>query len=249
MFAYMPLEPFVNAADRDYWNRKLQEGLSVDFDQPNFERQLRVYIKAVLSSPQEAAATAFLSRRPYAPVEPDTQGGEEPVATSWIVLAAMLSHSLSSGSVHITSRSSEQYPKIQCNYYSNEFDLEVHARIMKGLLHLAATEPLSRCIKQGGRREPPLDLDSPLDEFKAALRAYAGTNYHPVGTCSMLPEKGGGVVDSKLKVYGTENVHVVDASVIPVIPRANIIATVYAVAERAADILLEDLQSQPGSSK
>jgi choline dehydrogenase-like flavoprotein len=249
-FAYMPLQPFVNTAERDDWNQKLQESLLVDSSQTHFERRLREYIKAVLSSPQEAAATAFLSRKPYAPVEPDTQGGgDEPVTTNWVILAAMLSHSLSSGSVHVTSRSPDQHPKIQCNYYSNEFDLEVHARIMKGLLHLAATEPLSRCIKQGGKREPPLNLDSSLDEFKAALRAYAGTNYHPVGTCSMLPEKSGGVVDSKLKVYGTENLYVVDASVMPVIPRANIITTVYAVAERAADILLEDVQLQPGLLK
>ena len=248
-FAYMPLQPFIDAAERDDWSRKLQESLLANSSQTHFEQQLREYIKEVLSSPQEAAATAFLSRRPYAPVELGVQGGgEEPIATNWVVLAAMLSHSLSNGSVHITSCFPEQRPKIQCNYYSNDFDLEVHARIMKGLLKLAATEPLSKCIKQGGNREPPLNLDSSLEDVKTALRAYAGTNYHPVGTCSMLPEKDRGVVDSKLKVYGTENLHVVDASVMPVIPRANIITTVYAVAERAADILLEDVQLQPVSS-
>ena len=53
----------------------------------------------------------------------------------------------------------------------------------------------------------------------------------------MLPEKMGGVVDEKLKVYGTNNVRMVDASVFPIIPRANIITMVYATAEKAADVI------------
>ena len=57
----------------------------------------------------------------------------------------------------------------------------------------------------------------------------------------MLPEDLGGVVDDKLRVYGTKNVRVVDASLIPVIPRGNIITTVYAAAEKAADIIGQDL--------
>jgi choline dehydrogenase-like flavoprotein len=57
----------------------------------------------------------------------------------------------------------------------------------------------------------------------------------------MTPEEDGGVVDARLKVYGTANVRVVDASIFPIIPRGNIISTVYAVAEKAADIILQDL--------
>jgi len=53
----------------------------------------------------------------------------------------------------------------------------------------------------------------------------------------MLPRAKGGVVDGKLVVYGTENLRVVDPSIFPLIPRGNIISTVYAVAERAVDII------------
>lgn len=53
----------------------------------------------------------------------------------------------------------------------------------------------------------------------------------------MLPREKGGVVDSDLIVYGTENLRVVDASIFPLIPRGNIMSSVYAVAEKAADII------------
>jgi choline dehydrogenase-like flavoprotein len=54
----------------------------------------------------------------------------------------------------------------------------------------------------------------------------------------MLPREMGGVVDDQLKVYGTRNLRVVDASVFPLEPAGNIQATVYAVAERAADLII-----------
>lgn len=55
----------------------------------------------------------------------------------------------------------------------------------------------------------------------------------------MLPRELNGVVDSTLKVHGVENVRVVDASAIPLISTANLQATVYAFAERAADLIKE----------
>lgn len=57
----------------------------------------------------------------------------------------------------------------------------------------------------------------------------------------MLPREKGGVVNEKLILYGIDNLRVVDASIFPLIPRGNIISTVYAVAEKAADIIKEGL--------
>ena len=48
------------------------------------------------------------------------------------------------------------------------------------------------------------------------------------------------VVDEPLRVYGTTNLRIVDSSVMPLIFRGNIQTTVYAVADRAVDIMKED---------
>ncbi|KAK3347231.1 glucose-methanol-choline oxidoreductase [Lasiosphaeria hispida] len=60
---------------------------------------------------------------------------------------------------------------------------------------------------------------------------------HPAGTCAMMPEGDGGCVSHKLRVYGVSGLRVVDASVLPLIPGAALQATVYAVAEKAADLI------------
>jgi choline dehydrogenase-like flavoprotein len=109
---------------------------------------------------------------------------------------------------------------------------------------LAQNNAFAPMIKPSGAQYPlPLDVAA----AKVFLKRTATTNYHPCGTCAMIPEKDGGVVDTKLRVYGTTNVRVVDASVFPIIPRGNIVSTVYAVAEKAADILWEDLGLQSGN--
>jgi choline dehydrogenase-like flavoprotein len=78
---------------------------------------------------------------------------------------------------------------------------------------------------------------SNLDYAKEIVKERLFTCFHPAGSCAMLPKESGGVVDSELKVYGTKNLRVVDASIFPLEPSGNIQAAVYAVAEKAADLI------------
>lgn len=80
---------------------------------------------------------------------------------------------------------------------------------------------------------PDLANDALLEIYvKVGLK----TNYHPSGTAAMMPRDMGGVVDPNLVVYGTSNLRVVDAGMIPLLPGSHIAPAVYAVAEKVRDI-------------
>jgi len=66
------------------------------------------------------------------------------------------------------------------------------------------------------------------------------------GTAAMLPREEGGVVDANLKVYGTANVRVVDLSVLPIHLSSHPQTIAYAIAEKAADVIL-GAQAGPAS--
>jgi choline dehydrogenase len=79
--------------------------------------------------------------------------------------------------------------------------------------------------------------DSRSDEdIEVHCRQRLQTLYHPVGTCRMGDEPTA-VVDRELKVRGVQGLRVVDASVMPTVPRGNTNAPVIALAERAADLI------------
>ncbi|CAD0051822.1 unnamed protein product [Aureobasidium pullulans] len=77
------------------------------------------------------------------------------------------------------------------------------------------------------------------DELKSQIASglVYPTFAHPASTCAMMPRNLGGVVDSGLQVYGIKKVTIIDASIMPMIPGTHLQATVYAIAEKAADII------------
>ena len=85
------------------------------------------------------------------------------------------------------------------------------------------------------RRGPGAEAqsDEQLDEY---IRSKAETAYHPCGTLKMGIDKMA-VVDENLRIHGLQNIRVVDASVIPEIPSANLNAPTLMIAEKGSDII------------
>ncbi|KAJ2968144.1 hypothetical protein NUW58_g10285 [Xylaria curta] len=94
-----------------------------------------------------------------------------------------------------------------------------------------------------GASVTPTEDVLPLNATDEQWTAYIGDtlvpNHHPIGTASMMSRELGGVVDPNFKVYGTENVRVVDASILPLQFSGHLTPTLYAVAERASEIIIK----------
>lgn len=86
-----------------------------------------------------------------------------------------------------------------------------------------------------------------LEDTTRIAKSSCMSMQHPCGSCAMLPQDQGGVVDTRLRVYGVEALRVCDASVFPLIPRGTLMGMVYAFAERAADLIKEDHEKGKGS--
>lgn len=145
-------------------------------------------------------------------------------------------HPLSSGTIHATPSNTQ--PAIDPNFNGAQingtaFDLWLLA---KALQYYATTVASSGPLGAVGA-EYSVSGNLSFEDFQSKVFAGLSSGSHPTGGCAMMPQEQGGVVDGNLKVYGTANVHVVDASVVPVSPGQHTMGLAYAIAVRAADIL------------
>jgi choline dehydrogenase-like flavoprotein len=141
----------------------------------------------------------------------------------------------SRGNIHIVSRDPMAAPAIEPRVYSSVIDKRIALASVRFLDRLARTPPLAGFLVR--RTEPP-EGELSDEELWAYAKRTTGTIKHPMGTCAMLPADEGGVVDDALRVYGVRGLRVVDASVFPLHIAAHLQATVHAVAEKAADLIL-----------
>lgn len=160
----------------------------------------------------------------------------------WIGIGACSTRSLSRGYVHINSSDPNAHPTIDPAYCKHPLDVDMMARSILHVMKFLECEPMKSVLRRDENgdivgAESGGKLPKTLEEAKDFTRRNTVTEYHPVGTCAMLPKEKGGVVSDQLKVYGTSNVRVADASIFPLHVQGNIVSLVYALAEKAADII------------
>ena len=241
------LSAYLPVVDSDEGLRNLQQLLRENNGSESIEKK-RQYdlIRALLQDPTDASIHYFLAPLQLNVAKGPSMQGVLGISTpgNYVTIYSSLSHPFSRGSVHINSSNAAKKPTLDPRYLSHPLDLEVLARHVRFVGTIAETEPLASYIKKDGRRIPESLNLSDLESAKKLVTESCFSSYHPCGTCSMMSKDLGGVVNERLIVYGTKNLRIVDASVFPLEPRANIQSTVYAVAERAADIIKEDLYSK-----
>lgn len=142
-------------------------------------------------------------------------------------------HPESRGRVILQSVDPLADPRIETNYLNATKDCEV---MVEGLKMVRDIYRQSAFKDHWTKEVVPGSEYASDAEMLAAIRQYASTVYHPVGTCRMGDDEAS-VVDPQLRVRGVENLRVVDASVMPKITSANTNAATYMIAEKAASII------------
>jgi choline dehydrogenase len=194
-----------------------------------------------------ASSAAGFFRADASAVAPDIQAGIALFSTdkagtglhpfSGFSIIVRLLRPESRGTVMIESADPFQAPIIQPNYLAATRDEDLLVEGLLTMRKLAETSAMQPYVESEHLPGPACESAADMREF---VRQRGGTSYHPVGTCRMGDDREA-VVDARLRVHGLDGLRVVDASVMPRIVSGNTNAPTIMIAEKAADMILEDV--------
>jgi choline dehydrogenase len=139
----------------------------------------------------------------------------------------------SRGTVRLASASPQDAPLVDPDYYADPRDLRAMVAGIRAAREIGRAKALDPW--RGAEVLPGADVQDDA-AIRAYLRRGLASYFHPVGTCR-LGTGPDAVVDEELRVHGIEGLRIADASVMPSIVSGNTNATVFGIAERAAELL------------
>jgi len=151
----------------------------------------------------------------------------------------------SRGHVRITSADPAARPAIQLNYLAAETDrrtMVAGLKLLRGIMQAPALKPFIASEHEPG---PGCASD---DDLLRYIRVRSSTIYHPTCTCRM-GEDARAVVDARLRVHGVGRLRVIDGSVMPSLVSGNTNAAIIMIAEKGADMILEEAQRRPSLAR
>jgi choline dehydrogenase len=173
------------------------------------------------------------------PVAFREQGLADPARRAMTVLVTLVDVA-SRGRLKLASRDPRHRPLIDPDYLSDVRDLNALAIGVRMARDYGTAAPLSKICEQELTPGDAIHTDHEMRDF---IRRAVVSGYHPAGTCAMggdVARSASGydsVVDLQLRVRGLAGLRIVDASVMPTLPRGDANAAVVAIAERAADLI------------
>ena len=153
---------------------------------------------------------------------------------TWVILKGHTRNR--QGEVTLRSRDPRDTPCVNFHYFKEGEDLDLEA-VVDGI---ESVRRMTFTLKAGGllREEVPGESCDSAEKLKEFIRASAW-GHHASCTCAIGALEENGVLRSDFSVHGTQRLRVVDASVFPRIPGHFIVAAIYMIAEKAADVILD----------
>jgi choline dehydrogenase len=145
----------------------------------------------------------------------------------------------SRGTIEINSTNPSDAALIHGNYLSTQKDIDEviqGSRLVRKIMGASALRAVT--VEETLPGDAVKDDASMLQYF----RDNSGSIYHLCGSCAMGPDAQTAVVDARLRVHGMESLRVVDASIFPNVTSGNINAPTMMVAEKGAQMILEDVE-------
>lgn len=152
-----------------------------------------------------------------------------------VTFSACFVNPRSRGSLKLNQKDPSGRPLITMNYLSNSEDVKATVAGVRWLRRFINTKAFSAIKGPSGEIDPGANMESD-SEIESWCRANGQSIYHPVGTCKMGND-GEAVVDAGLRVYGTENLWVCDASIMPAITSGNTNAPTIMIGEKGAELI------------
>ena len=237
-------------------------GIEVVADLPGVGRNLQDHpvVLASYTTPKALPASRYNHGEAYAAVRSGLAGawpdlhlfpillpvappGFPPPAAGYVLAAGVMAPG-SRGSVTLASADPRQGPLIDPGFLTDSRDT---TRLAAGLelIRQAAAQPPLRA--HGQSEVWPGPQVTTRAELRRYIRRTVASYYHPAGTCQM-GTGADAVTDPQLRLRGIAGLRVADASVMPLIPNAHPAATVYAIAERAAELITSPPSEQLSSA-
>lgn len=167
----------------------------------------------------------------------DATVGEYPIQP-WGRATTAVQKPLSRGTLVLNSTHPTAPPVIVRHAFQNPIDKMVLGELVRwNRVHWSSQPLLARYTPVETAPGANSTTDEEIFQAGLATGVLNPTYAHSSGGCALMPEELGGCVDPKLRVYGVGRLRIVDASILPMIPAAHLQATMYAVAEKAADII------------
>jgi len=142
----------------------------------------------------------------------------------------------SRGTIHIRSNDPNAQPSIRPNFLAAAEDRRCMVEAMKMARDIVSQKPMDPYRAEEMSPGPECQIDA---DWLAFARENGQTIYHAAGTCRMGQDKEA-VVDPQLRLRGLQGLRVADASVMPSMVSGNTQAAVFMIAEKAADLILQD---------